>query len=111
MIVISGVSPIFTLALIPIILFYIKEQAFFTITYRELKRMDSINRSPLFALLGETVQGVSTIRAFSAQQALVRRLTNFLDIQQHGKAARFEVIFYLGTPSATNNIIVILPIS
>lgn len=97
MIVISGVSPIFTLALVPIILFYIKEQAFFTITYRELKRMDSVNRSPLFALLGETVQGVSTIRAFSAQQALVRRLTSFLDIQQHGKAARLKVIFYHGT--------------
>jgi ATP-binding cassette subfamily C (CFTR/MRP) protein 1 len=81
--VISGVSPFFTACLIPIIAFYIKEQAFFTITYRELKRLDSVNRSPLYALLGETVDGVATIRAFSAERALVNRLTSFLDVQQH----------------------------
>lgn len=81
--VISGVSPVFTACLIPIILFYMSEQAFFTITYRELKRLDSVNRSPLYALLGETVDGVATIRAFNAQSALVRRLKMFLDTQQH----------------------------
>ena len=53
------------------------------ITYRELKRLDSVNRSPLYALLGETVDGVATIRAFSAQEALVCRLKKFLDMQQH----------------------------
>ena len=30
--VISGVSPVFTACLIPIIVFYIKEQAFFTVS-------------------------------------------------------------------------------
>lgn len=42
-----------------------------------------MNRSPLFALLGESIDGVATIRAFAAQSALVRRLTASLDIQQH----------------------------
>ncbi|CAB9522599.1 Multiple drug resistance-associated protein-like transporter 1 [Seminavis robusta] len=81
--VISGVSPVFTASLIPIILFYIRQQAFFTITYRELKRLDSVYRSPLYALLGETVDGVASIRAFSAQNALMTRLKNSLDKQQH----------------------------
>lgn len=106
--VISGVSPVFTACLIPIIFFYVKEQAFFTvsqvlraahgsyglfrthltcfnsqITYRELKRLDSINRSPLYALLGETVDGVAVIRAFQAQNVLERRLKKSLDTQQH----------------------------
>jgi len=53
------------------------------VTFRELKRLDSVNRSPLYALLGETVEGVATIRAFSAQDAMVRRLKSFLDTQQH----------------------------
>ena len=53
------------------------------ITYRELKRLDSVNRSPLYALLGETVDGVATIRAFNAQGALICRLKKFLDTQQH----------------------------
>ena len=82
-VIISGVTPVFSFALIPIVAFYIMEQNFFTLTYRELKRLDSINRSPLFALLGESIDGVATIRAFSAQKALVRRLTRSLDLQQH----------------------------
>ena len=104
-IVISGVTPIFTLCLIPIIIFYMMQQAYFTVsalvvwtselgesssqfifcqmTYRELKRLDSIGRSPIYALLGETLDGVSTIRAFDAQATLAKRLNGMLDRQQH----------------------------
>jgi len=53
------------------------------ITYRELKRLDSVNRSPIYALLGESVDGVAVIRAFSAQDSLFHRLTSMLDVQQH----------------------------
>jgi len=52
-------------------------------TYRELKRLDSISRSPLYALFGETIDGVATIRAFGAQDTLYRRLGKDLDNQQH----------------------------
>jgi ATP-binding cassette subfamily C (CFTR/MRP) protein 1 len=52
-------------------------------SYRELKRLDSINRSPLYALLGETIDGVATIRSFAAQDTLNKRLCNMLDKQQH----------------------------
>lgn len=53
------------------------------LTYRELKRLDSVNRSPIYALLGETVDGVAVIRAFGAQESLLKRLTEMLDFQQH----------------------------
>jgi ATP-binding cassette, subfamily C (CFTR/MRP), member 1 len=53
------------------------------LTYRELKRLDSINRSPIYALLGETVDGVPVIRAFSAEKALTLRLASTLNTQQH----------------------------
>lgn len=102
--VISGVTPVFMICLIPIIIYYMRQQAFFTVscflssivslfsklnrypaqvTYRELKRLDSVNRSPIYALLGETLDGVSTIRAFSAEKSLSKRLTEMLDKQQH----------------------------
>ena len=42
-----------------------------------------MNRSPIYALLGETVDGVAVIRAFGAQDSLLRRLTRMLDSQQH----------------------------
>lgn len=81
--VISGVTPIFTLCLIPMLLYYVWEQSYFTITYRELKRLDSANRSPIYALLGESIDGVAVIRSFGAEGALTRRLISMLDVQQH----------------------------
>lgn len=82
-IVISGITPIFTVCLLPILAYYMMQQAYFTVTYRELKRLDSVWRSPIYALLGETLDGVSTIRAYSAQQMLSSRLDTMLDRQQH----------------------------
>jgi len=82
-IVISGITPIFTVCLIPIIFFYLMQQRYFTVTYRELKRLDSVHRSPIYALLGETLDGVGTIRSFRAQDYLSRRLIDVLDTQQH----------------------------
>lgn len=81
--VISAVTPIFTLCLVPLFIFYGLQQQYFTMTYRELKRLDSINRSPLYALLGETIDGVATIRSFGAQDTLQDRLGNTLNTQQH----------------------------
>lgn len=57
--------------------------AHFQATYRELKRLDSISRSPLYALFGETIDGVATIRAYGAQGTLYDRLGRDLDKQQH----------------------------
>mmetsp|Transcript_27953 Transcript_27953/g.34141 ORF Transcript_27953/g.34141 Transcript_27953/m.34141 type:complete len:138 (+) Transcript_27953:1207-1620(+) len=82
-VVVSFVTPMFTLCLIPIIIYYLIQQAYFTITYRELKRLDSITKSPIVALLAETIDGVSTIRAFSAQRSLFRRIVEMLDKQQN----------------------------
>jgi ATP-binding cassette subfamily C (CFTR/MRP) protein 1 len=103
--VISGITPMFMVCLIPVIIYYMRQQVFFTVnhsysgfgasflslirstlsqvTYRELKRLDSVSRSPIYALLGETLDGVSTIRAFGAETTLADRLTEMLDKQQH----------------------------
>lgn len=82
-VVIAGVTPVFLLFLFPMILYYMKEQAFFTVSYRELKRLDSSTRSPLYALLGESVDGVAVIRAFAAEGSLTQRMTGMLNNQQH----------------------------
>jgi len=78
-----GVFPAFTIGIIPLICYYIAQQRFFTVTYRELKRLDSVGRSPIYALLGETIDGVATIRAHAGESSLTLRLKNMLDIQQN----------------------------
>ena len=35
-------------------------------TSRDMRRLDSVTRSPLYSLFGETVSGVAVIRAFGA---------------------------------------------
>jgi ATP-binding cassette subfamily C (CFTR/MRP) protein 1 len=63
--------------------YYIRQQVYFTKTYRELKRLDLLNRSPLYALLGETLDGLTTIRAYQAESTILLHLTSLLNRQQN----------------------------
>ena len=51
LLVVAFVSPVMIIVFVPLALFYIKQQWFFSNTYRELKRLDSITRSPIYAQL------------------------------------------------------------
>jgi ATP-binding cassette subfamily C (CFTR/MRP) protein 1 len=81
-VVVSSVTPKFIVGLIPLLFFYVHQQNFFTMTYRELKRLDSVTRSPIYALLSETLDGVLTIRAFGAEQNLINRMLSMVNLQQ-----------------------------
>ena len=39
---------------------------------RELKRLDSVSRSPIFSHFGESLEGTSTIRAFRVQPHFIK---------------------------------------
>jgi ABC-type multidrug transport system fused ATPase/permease subunit len=61
----------FTIAIPFILLFFYVTQLYYRRTSRELKRMDSITRSPLFAHFSETLTGLSTIRAYRQQYSFI----------------------------------------
>ncbi|XP_006824101.2 ATP-binding cassette sub-family C member 8-like [Saccoglossus kowalevskii] len=64
-IVVSAVvTPIFIGAVAPVIILYYFVQSYFLSSARELQRLDSITRSPIFEHFSETVGGLSTVRAF-----------------------------------------------
>ena len=75
-------TPPFVVCLIPIGLFYLSQQRYFSKTYREIKRIDSVARSPVYALFSETLDGLTTVRAYSASNFLKRRIITLLDDQQ-----------------------------
>lgn len=66
--VISITTPAFVALIIPLSLAYYYIQRYYLRTSRELKRLDSVSRSPIYAHFQETLGGISTIRAYRQQQ-------------------------------------------
>jgi len=64
LLVIAYVTPLFMAALIPILIVYLLVMQYYRHTSRELQRLDSISRSPIYTHFSETLSGVDTIRAY-----------------------------------------------
>lgn len=73
----------FAIAIPFILLFFYVTQTYYRRTSRELKRMDAITRSPLFAHFSETLTGLSTIRAYRQQQSFIQG--NYLRIDTNDR--------------------------
>jgi ATP-binding cassette, subfamily C (CFTR/MRP), member 1 len=65
--VISVATPAFIALIIPLGLMYYWIQRYYLRTSRELKRLDSVSRSPIYAHFQESLGGISTIRAYRQQ--------------------------------------------
>lgn len=69
---IAWVTPGFLLPGFFITLAYVFLGNFYLHSSRDLKRLESVERSPLFQQFGETLSGVTTIRAYSDERRFVR---------------------------------------
>ncbi|KAG2227320.1 hypothetical protein INT45_004275 [Circinella minor] len=78
-IVVCTVVPIFVIPMLLIVVTCIAVANMFVSTSRELKRMDSVSRSPLFSHFSETIVGVSTIRAFGASRQFMQEMLKRVD--------------------------------
>ncbi|KAK9710865.1 Transporter of the ATP-binding cassette (ABC) [Basidiobolus ranarum] len=79
--VISIITPQFLYAVVVIILIYLVVATLYLSSSRELKRLESISRSPIYTQFGETLNGVSTIRAFGVEKKFLRE--NYSKIDTH----------------------------
>ncbi|KAJ6164592.1 Metal resistance protein YCF1 [Penicillium chermesinum] len=68
MIVISSSTPAFLLFILPLSYIYLSYQKYYLRSSRELKRLDSVTRSPIYAHFQESLGGISTIRAYQKQE-------------------------------------------
>ncbi|XP_037822326.1 multidrug resistance-associated protein 1 isoform X2 [Lucilia sericata] len=81
-VVISMTTPIFMAVIIPIAFLYYFAQRFYVATSRQLMRLESVSRSPIYSHFGETVTGVSTIRAYSVQDRFIDESDTKVDKNQ-----------------------------
>lgn len=92
---------------------FYRTSAFYRKTSTTFKRHDNVLRSSLYAFFGESLTGLSTIRAFRAQERHLEQNEAFLDLEN-----RFVVFLFLvpirlltqdcrtaptSSPSATND--------
>uniref|UniRef100_A0A0U9HVH0 Putative ABCC protein n=1 Tax=Chrysomela populi TaxID=154003 RepID=A0A0U9HVH0_CHRPP len=69
-VVIGSLSPYILVPTIVILVFFYFMRVFYLQTSRDVKRIDSITRSPIYTHLTASLQGLTTIRAFGAEEIL-----------------------------------------
>lgn len=63
------VQPIILAGVVPLLVIYYFLQRFYRRSYIEMQRLESVSRSPIYALFSESLTGVETIRAYRLTDA------------------------------------------
>ena len=82
LIVISVATPYFLIVIIPLLILYLVVQRIYVSTSRQLKRLESVSRSPIYSHFQETLNGVATIRAYRKQEEFTADNASKVDYNQ-----------------------------
>ncbi|XP_020232218.1 ABC transporter C family member 13 isoform X4 [Cajanus cajan] len=80
----------FLLLLLPFWYIYSRLQFFYRSTSRELRRLDSVSRSPIYTSFTETLDGSSTIRAFKSEDFFFAKFAEHITLYQ--KTSYTEIV-------------------
>lgn len=89
-IILSYVQIFFLVLLLPFWYIYSRLQFFYRSTSRELRRLDSVSRSPIYTSFTETLDGSSTIRAFKSEDFFFSKFTDHITLYQ--KTSYTEIV-------------------
>ncbi|XP_012930102.1 ATP-binding cassette sub-family C member 8 isoform X4 [Heterocephalus glaber] len=77
--VISYVTPVFLVALLPLAIACYFIQKYFRVASRDLQQLDDTTQLPLLSHFAETVEGLTTIRAFRYEARFQQKLLEYTD--------------------------------
>ncbi|XP_047948390.1 ABC transporter C family member 2-like [Salvia hispanica] len=78
-VLIGIVSTMSLWAIMPLLVLFYASYLYYQSTAREVKRLDSVSRSPVYAQFGEALNGTSTIRAYKAYDRMATMNGNAMD--------------------------------
>ncbi|KAF3857403.1 hypothetical protein F7725_009262 [Dissostichus mawsoni] len=76
----ASVIPLILVPVIPLIFIFLYLRRFYLRTSRDVKRLESTTRSPVFSHLSSSLQGLWTIRAFRAEERLTKAFDTHQDL-------------------------------
>ncbi|XP_026991190.1 multidrug resistance-associated protein 1 isoform X3 [Tachysurus fulvidraco] len=82
-------TPVVAAIIPPLGIFYFFVQRFYVASSRQLKRLESVSRSPVYTHFNETLLGTNVIRAFGVQNRFIRESDSRVD---HNQKAYFPSI-------------------
>ncbi|XP_019491823.1 PREDICTED: canalicular multispecific organic anion transporter 1 [Hipposideros armiger] len=82
LIMICTATPVFIIIVIPLGIIYVAVQILYVATSRQLRRLDSVTRSPIYSFFSETVSGLPVIRAFQHQPRFLKHSEVLIDTNQ-----------------------------
>ncbi|XP_044754614.1 multidrug resistance-associated protein 1 isoform X1 [Coccinella septempunctata] len=80
--VISYSSPAFVIVILVVGIIYYVFQRYYVETSRQLKRLESVSRSPIYSHFGETITGASVIRAYCQEDRFILESDNKVNTNQ-----------------------------
>ncbi len=89
----------------------VRPRRYYLATSRELKRLDAVSRSPIFAWFSESLAGLSTIRAFNQQPIFISTIQRRVDRNQICYLSSISVNRWLSVRLETVGAIVILVVA
>ncbi|XP_061760631.1 ATP-binding cassette sub-family C member 4-like [Nerophis ophidion] len=80
----SSIIPYLLIAIAPLLFVFLYLRRFYLSTSRDIKRLESTTRSPVFSHLSSSLQGLWSIRAFGAEERLTKAFDSYQD--RHSEA-------------------------
>ena len=79
LLLLAGTAYLTVLAMVPLMIAFFYLQGYYRATSREIKRMDSISRSPIYAHFSQIQEGMDTVLAFNKGDFVKMQNANFID--------------------------------